>query len=441
MTSSLIARRLIAVVLAAGSLLMAGCGGNGSSDGGTARWRILNLNPEVSSVDVYTGTDKRFSDVATGTLTGTTPGSTAVSYEAIDASSYAVKITSAGNPTALLQQTFSLSKDKHYTGIISGRSGSVKMITLPEDDDATLITTGNSKVRIYNATTDVGAFDIYITAPGVTDLTDQTPTATNVTANQLSGYKDLSAGNYRLRITGTGDSSDVRLDVPSIDFVSQQFSTIVITAGTGGVLVNAAQLVQQGSLTTLANTQARLRVVAGAESRGSVTVQVDGSTVAAALRSPTIGPYLLLNSGAHTVNVLLNGTSVSSATRTLAAGGDYTLMAYGTDALPAVQLVADDNRLAAATRYRIRMVNAASTTTPLTLSVDFAALVSDVPVGTASSFATGTANSTARLDVTSSSGVDSLFSATDVNLQSLGVYTVFMLGGNATPTGVLRKDR
>ncbi len=433
MTSSLIARRLFAVVLAAGSLLLAGCGGNGNNGGGTAQWRILNLNPEVASVDVYTGNDLRFGAVGTGTLSG--------SYQGIDANSYAVKITSAGNPTALLQQTFSLSKDKHYTGIISGRSGSVKMITLPEDDDATQITSGNSKVRIYNATTDVGAFDVYITAPGVTDLTDQTPTVTNVTASQLSGYRDLSAGNYRMRITGTGDSSDIRLDVTSIDFASQQFSTIVITAGTGGVLVNAAQLVQQGTYTALPNTQARLRVVAGAESRGSVSVQVDGSTVAAALRSPTIGPYLLLNSGDHTVNVLLNGTSVSSATRTLAAGGDYTLLAYGTDAAPAVQLVADDNRLAAATRYRIRLVNAASTTDPLTLSVDFAALVSDVPVGTASSFATGTANTTARLDVTSSAGIDSLFSETDVNLQSFGVYTVFMLGGNATPTGVLRKDR
>ncbi len=435
MTSSLIARRLLAVVLAAGSLLLAGCGGSGGSGGGTAQWRVLNLNPEVSSVDVYTGNDLQFGAVATGTLSG--------GYKSIDANSYAVKITSTGNPTALLQQTFSLSKDKHYTGIVTGRSGSVKMITLPEDDDTNNITSGNAKVRIYNATTDAGAFDIYITAPGVTDLTDQTPTATNVTAAQLSGYRDLSAGNYRLRITGTGDSSDVRLDVPSIDFASQQFSTLVITAGTGGVLVNASHLVQQGPLTSLPNTQARLRVVASAESRGTVSVQLDGNTVAAGLRSPTIGPYLLLDSGDHTVNVLLNGTSVSNATRTLAAGGDYTLLAYGTDALPSVQVVADDNRLAAAGRFRIRLVNAASTADPLTLSVDFAALVSDVPVGTASSFAIGTANTaaTARLDVTSSSGVDSLFSATDISLQPFGVYTVFMLGGNATPTGVLRKDR
>lgn len=438
MTSSLIARRLLAVVLAAGFLLLAGCGGKGSGGGGTAQWRMLNLNSEVGAVDVYNGSGVAFPAVAPGTLSG--------DYQAIDANSYAIKVTVKDNPTALLQQTFSLSKDKHYTGIVTGRSGSVRMITLPEDDDPSIILVGNTKVRFYNATTDAGTFDIYVTAPGVTDLSDQTPTLgglapSGTTTASLSGYKDLSAGDYRLRVTGAGDINDVRLDVPLVTFASQQYSTIILTPGGGGVLVNGAQLVQQGALTPLPNTQARMRVVASAENRGSVTVQVDGATVAGSLRSPTIGPYVLLGAGGHTVNVLLDGVSVSSATRSFDAAADYTLLVYGTDAQPAVQQVADDNRLPIAGRYRIRLVNAAATTDPLTLSVDYAALLSDVPPGTASDFAVGSADSSAQIDVTSTSGVTSLFSASTVNLQSLGVYTVFMLGGNATPTGVLRKDR
>ncbi len=438
MTSSLIARRFLAVVLAAGSLLMAGCGGSGSGGGGTAQWRVLNLNSEVGAIDVYNGAGVAFPAVAANALSG--------SYQGIDANSYAIKVTVKDNPTALLQQTFSLSKDKHYTGIVTGRSGSVRMITLPEDDDPGIILAGNTKVRFYNATTDAGTFDVYITAPGVTDLSDQTPTVSGLvpsgtTTVSLSGYKDLSAGDYRLRVTGTGDINDVRLDVPVVTFASQQYSTIILTPSPGGVLVNGAQLVQQGDLTLLANTQSRMRVVASAESRGSVTVQVDGATVAGSLRSPTIGPYVLLGQGGHTVNVLLNGVSVSSTTRTFDAAADYTLLVFGTDAAPQVQLVSDDNRLPISGRYRIRLVNAAATTDPLTLSVDFAALLSDVPPGTASAFAVGSADSSAQVDVTSTSGVTSLFSASTVNLQSLGVYTVFMLGGNATPTGVLRKDR
>ena len=61
--------------------------------------------------------------------------------------------------------------------------------------------------------------------------------------------------------------------------------------------------------------------------------------------------------------------------------------------------------------------------------------------GTVSAYATTNSNSSVRIDVTSASGVSALFSAADVNLQGQAVYTVFMLGGNATPTGVIRKER
>ena len=50
-------------------------------------------------------------------------------------------------------------------------------------------------------------------------------------------------------------------------------------------------------------------------------------------------------------------------------------------------------------------------------------------------------NDSARLDVSSASSSDAVYTATEVNLQAQGVYTLFVLGGNAAPTGVLRKDR
>ena len=77
----------------------------------------------------------------------------------------------------------------------------------------------------------------------------------------------------------------------------------------------------------------------------------------------------------------------------------------------------------------------------MTLSIDYAVAASDVAAGTASTFASLTANSSARLDVSTATSSDAVYSATEVNLQAQGVYTLFVLGGNATPTGVLRKDR
>jgi hypothetical protein len=429
MISSHIAQRALLALLAGSALVLAACGGGGgSNDSGTAQWRVLNLNAELPSVDVYTGTDKRFSAVASDGL---------AAYAGIDSGSYTVRVTAAGNPTSLLSQTFSLTKDKHYTGVVWGRSGSVRFATLPEDDATSDIAVNNARLRIYNATSDAGVFDVYLTQPA-DDLADATPTVAAAAAAALGGYRDVSAGTYRLRVTGTGDSNDVRLDIPSITLAAQTYSTLIITGSPGGVLVNGTLLAQQGAVTPLKNTLARLRAVAGANANGSVSVQLDGTTFAAGLRSPTIGAYQRVTAGSRAVNVLVNGSSVSSTARTLAAGGDYTLVTYGSGQ---TLLVADDNRLPAASRVRMRLINAAAGTDPLTLSVDLAALVSDVASGTASVFATSNTNSSAQIDITSTSGITPIYTATDVNLQSQGVYTAFVLGGNPAPTGVLRKDR
>lgn len=438
MIRSLMARRGWAALITATSLLLAACGGSNDSSGGNSALRVLNATSDVASLDVYLGDSKTFTAATADTLGA---------YAQIANNTYTVKLTNTGVTTPLFSGTYTLSADKTYTGIVWGRAGSLKFATLPEDDDTTAISAASSRVRVYNATSDTGAIDVYLTLNDE-DLTDVTPVASAVASATLGGYKELGVGTYRLRVTGAGDNTDLRLDIPGVVLNLKEYSTLLITAGPGGVLVNGAQLVQRGTLTSLKNTQARLRVVAGAESRGAIGVTLDGATFTGSLRSPTVGPYTLVTAGSRVVDVRLNGTAISTATRALAAGGDYTLLAYGSDGAGQVTLLADDNRLPAANRYRIRLVNGAATTDPLTLSVDYAALLSDVPLGTSSVFATAAINASARLDVTSTSGIDSLYTAEDVNLQTLGVYTVFMLGGNVSattglpvPTGVLRKDR
>ena len=431
MTSSPIARRGFTALLAGFSLLLAACGGNNNDDtSGTAQWRVVNLNADVPSVDIYTSTDKRFDAVAADAITP---------YAGISSGTYTVRITNAGNATSLLSSAFTLSKDRNYTGIVWGRSGSVKFATLPENDDVNLIGTDNARIRVFNATSDAGTFDIYLTQSGA-NLEDETPIASSGVSATLGGYKELSAGDWRLRVTASGDPSDIRLDVPVLTLARQTYSTLVLTAGPGGVLLNATHIAQQGAATALKNTQARLRTVASANANGVVAVQLDGTTFSAGLRSPTVGSYQRVTAGARTVNVLVNGGTVSSVSRTLAAGGDYTLLVYGTNS---VALITDDNRLASAGRYRMRLINGAEGTDPLSLLIDFATFdpTNDIAPGQASAFFSGTANSTARVDVTSTSGSSLIYSETDVNLQSQGVYTMFVLGGNSTPSGVLRKDR
>jgi hypothetical protein len=413
-----------AALLAGLALLLSSCGGGGGGGSGNANLRALNATTDLPSIDVYTDSAIRFPAVATNALTST---------QTLGAVSYTLKVTSAGDPTSLFSGVYSLSTDKHYTAVVWGRNGSLKVSTLPEDEDTSAIVSGNSRVRVFNGSTDVGAFDVYLTA-ATTDLANATPVVAGAVSGALTAFADLSASTYRLRITAAGAKSKVRLDVPAITLTSMQYATIVITAGPGGALVNAGLLVQQGDYTPFPNTDARLRVVPGVESNALVTVQVDGQVVADNLVSPPplIQDYQLVPAGSRDVNVLVNGTSVLDATQALTAGADYTLLVYGTPAAVQTNLIADDNRLPATGFYKVRLVNGASTAGPLTLQVGITTKVSNLPVGQASEFVTGVPGS---VTVSVKSLTNTYFTNTYI-LDSLGIYTMFMLGGAAAPTGV-----
>lgn len=425
-------RRLALLAALASSLWLAACGGGSGGGGGQTTVRAINLSSDLPSVDIYTDTTKQFSALATDALSNSIT---------IGASTYTVNVKRAGDGSTLLTGSYSLSENKHYTAVVWGRETSLRLATLPEDENTGDIATGNSRLRVYNATTDTGSVDVFLTTTNA-DLGDTTPTQPALASGTLGGFRDVSAGNYRLRVTGVGDPNDVRLDIPVITLGAQKYATLVLTAGSGGVLVNGTLIEQQGAATTLKNTLARVRAVASVASAGNVAVTVGTSTVVAGLRSPNIGPYTLVPAGTLDMTVRVNGAVVNSGTRTFAAGGDYTVLTYGAAGAAQVGLVADDNRLPTSTsRVKIRLLNGIATGDPLTLSVDFLALLSNVPAGSASAYATANSNAAARIDVTSASAISSLYSETSVNLQGQGVYTVLLLDGNAAPQGVIRKER
>ncbi|MDP1900236.1 MAG: DUF4397 domain-containing protein [Rubrivivax sp.] len=441
MTSASFTRRLALLVSVASSLWLAGCGGSDSTNTGQTNIRALNLTSDTPSLDLYIGGNKVFSAATTATLT---------SSVAMDANTYAVNVNSVGDTAALFTGTYSLSEDKHYTAVVWGSQASMRVSTLPEDEDTALITAGLTRVRMFNATTETGSLDIYLTATA-TDISATTPTQGALTSGALSGFREIAPGTYRLRVTGAGDPYDVRLDIPALTLTTSQYSTLMLTAGAGGVLVNGALIVQQGSATIMTNTQARVRVVASAEASGIVSATVGGSTLAGGLLSPSVGPYTLITAGDVNVTMRVNGTEISNATRTFAAGADYTLLTLGSTALGhKTVLLTDDNRLPVnLTRAKLRLVNGLAGPDLLTLSVDYSPLAPDVPSGFASLYATPLASTSSYVQVTSTTA-GTLFQSTALNPVSLvaqGVYTVFMLAGNTdaagktVPIGVIRRER
>jgi len=434
MTSAFFLRRLALLAALASTLVLAACGGGGGGGGGggSANLRGLNLTTDLPSVDLFANDVKQFSALNTDVL---------ADKVALAAATYTVNVKRAGDGASLFTGSFAMTKDSNFTAVVWGRETALRVSTLPEDEKPADIATGNTRVRFFNATTDTGTLDVFITS-ATADLGETSPTQAALTGGTLSGFRDLSQGTYRLRVTGAGDPNDVRLDIPQIALTEKKFTTLVLTAGASGVLVNGTLIEQQGPVTTLKNNQARVRVVAGVNNGGNVNVTLGSRTLAGGLRSPSVGPYTLVNAGANDLTVRVNGSEISTASRTFLAGTDYTVMAFGLDGAGQVQLITDDNRLPnSSTRVKVRLMHAAAGVDPLTLSIDFLALGNDVVAGTASPFATTNSNPSVRIDVTSATSISTLFSATAVDLQGQSVYTIFMLGGNPEPTGVIRKER
>jgi hypothetical protein len=436
MTSAFLTRRLALLATVASSLVLAACGGSSGSGSGSTTVRALNLTSDLPTVDLYAGDTKLFAAVATDALTTT---------NAIDANTYTLNVKNPGDGATLLTGSYSLTKDAHYTAVVWGRQTALRLSTLPEDEDSANITdANNTRVRMFNATTDTGTVDIFLTS-ATADLGESLATQGAVASGGLSGYREISQGTYRLRVIGTGDTNDVRLDIPSITLAAKKFNTIVLTAGSGGVLVNGTLIEQQGPVTALKNTKARVRVAAGVDNAGNVAASFGSTVLVGSLRSPSVGQYALVDAGTSTLTMRINGVAFSTATRTFAAGADYTLVAYGSAASGKLLPLTDDNRLpSSTTRTKVRLVNGVDGSDPLTLSVDYLALASEIPAGSASVYATANANSSVQLQVTSATAPDPLYqttSTTPFNLVGQAVYTVFMLSGNAAPAGIPRRER
>ena len=436
-------RRLALLATLASSLWLAACGGGGGDSGGNSNVRAINLTTDLPSADIYIGGNKQFPALATDTL---------ASNVSVVANTYTVDVKSPVDNAALFTSQYSLAKDQNYTAVVWGRQASLHVSTIGETEDPANIAAGNTRIRMFNATIDSGTVDVYVTLSTV-DLNDVPPTQGTLTAGTLAGFRELTAGTYRVRVTGPGDPSDVRLDIPALTLTSKQFHTLVLTqSGAGGVLLNGTLIAQQAAKTTAKNTKARVRLAASVTNGGLVSATIAGSSVFSNYRSPRVlgtGGYAQVEGGNVNVTVTVNGTSVSNQTRTLTTGSDYTLMAYGPDTAALVTLIPDDNRLpSTTTRAKLRLVNGLNRgdLTSILLDSQSFAQTSDIALGATSAYASVTAAGSAQIQVTSSVVSDPLFSQTVAStaqtlLAAQGVYTVFILDGQTNPAGRLTKDR
>jgi len=415
--------RWMAALAATIALVLAACGGG--TDRTKAQVRLVNASTGYAQLDLRVDDQAVQSGVSYGNNAGyaeAKPGKTAT-------------IFASGGATALLTSTPSTSERKYYTVLAYGAAGSLKQVLLDENQgepDA-----NRSLLRVVNAAPDAGAVDVYVTGSSDT-LQASVPVQSAAAVDSVGSFLTINSGTWRLRVTAAGSKTDLRLDIPSIVLGSKTVSTLVITPGSGGVLTQALLLAQQGSISNLSATLARVRVASGLT---DTAVRLGDSDLLAAGNTPAVSAYSVLSAGNQTLVVTVGGAPLASTVKPLSAGADYTLLVHGTAASPQVSWIDDDNTLPSDTaQAKVRLVNGVSGAAGnVSMTVDGLPVASGIVAGGRSNYQLQPASITA--DIVVAAPDKTLYSAIDQTFAAASNYTVFVLGPSTAATGVLRKDR
>jgi hypothetical protein len=418
-------------------LALASCGGGGGGKG-DAQIRLLNLSAGYSSLDLITNIEADDDDDDETQSSGVAL-ETVSDYVELDPDDYTIKLKRTGSGSVL--RSFAgeqLVEDTINTYVAFGEVGAFGALRLDDTQDEA--DSGETKLSVANLSS-AGALDVYITDANV-DLPDTTPVVSSVSSSFAAIAVD--SGTFRLRVTAAGDSSDVRLDVPSFTLADRGVAALIFTSTQGGTLANAIYMPQKGQPTKLVNTKSRLRAAIAVANGANASVQVGGVSVLATATAGVISSrYTLLDSGSQVVAVKVGGTPVTLPNVTLTAGADYTLLVWSDPSGTRASLIVDDNRLpSGSAQTKIRLLNGMSTlAAPLTLSVDNSPIVEGTLLGQASEAVEVTSGSERLFDITNTSTAAPILNRSGLSLQSASVYTFFMTDNGASAIGVLRRDR
>jgi len=333
----------------------------------------------------------------------------------------------------------------YKTYVSYGDIGSFGFLEILENQDPP--DNGYTMVQIIDAAPDAGSVDVYLTDPAAT-LADSSPTFSAVAGGVAgSGFLTITDGTYRLRVTGAGNQSDLRLDsLTGTSFGNQEILSIVLGGTRGGVLVNATVIPQQGTAIPITNPYARVRAVAGIPSGSNLSASLSGTTLLTSAGANTVSSYSLIQAGTAQLNLTLNNGALTPTSQTLNPGWDYTILVLNGSSVAGTTttLLADDNRLPTSSTYsKISLVNAmASLGDPITLNVNYTPEANAVALGNSSATSQVTAGTAdTEIDTVDATTSTTLFSNIQATLTGNGVYELFMFGSAAAPVAALHINR
>jgi len=292
-------------------------------------------------------------------------------YVSVTPSTYTLSVATQTGLTGAATSV-GLGTAQNYTALAYERGNNIYSAVY--SDNQAIPSTGFSSLDVANVSTDAGPLDVYLVphSTGTPSLTGYQPTFSSVqglsTATTLASTAPASGSTaaiaWDIVVTRAAAPNDVRLTLSNPNFVSAQPYTLVLTATAGGGLVNSV-LIPQGLTTAVftPSSQARVRVwsVLPVSPGTPVSVQV-GTTALTVANAPSPTPYQLVPAQSAVTAITLGGTPIATLpTGTFEAGGDYTILVYGTGGptgTPAALILTDTNQVVA-NYASVRLINAA----------------------------------------------------------------------------------
>jgi hypothetical protein len=282
-------------------LLLAGCKVSVNSDNNKASVRVLHTSPNAPNIDVKVNDVSMMTNAAFKVSSG---------FQRLDAGRSKILITATITGANLVSATHDFSRDRSYTVIVGNRLSAIEAVFIEDDSSAPL--TGQAKVRLVHSAPDAAAFDIYITAPGIS-ISTATPRLSNVAFKSISSTIQLSAGNYQIRATPAGTKN-----------ISYDSGSVVLTSGSNIVLVAVEQRVGASPISLIGlatdinaprfewtDNRAKLQLTSDIANAPNVDLYIDHEIAYRDLVPQLAQDYVNVQSGTRRVSVKIAGTAIT----------------------------------------------------------------------------------------------------------------------------------
>jgi hypothetical protein len=153
-------------------------------------------------------------------------------YQIVDEDSKTIQLRNAVTDATLFNQDVDLEHERFYTEIATGNISTLGSLFVQDNRDAP--PAGQAFFRFIHVAPSMPAgLDIYVTDPNV-DISNVSPTITNVVYLTASAYVQIVGNTYRVRVTATGTKTPVLIDDASVSLPALGARTMLSLDNAGG---------------------------------------------------------------------------------------------------------------------------------------------------------------------------------------------------------------